>query len=197
MGDYSWIFTTATRYNIELETGWNLISLPVTPTTWASTTETLAGISTNVERVWSYDAANGTWSVYNADGTPSDLNTMIAGYGYWVKMTGRDTLTGVGTLYEQFIPSGDTSSPSVPPQIPLAVGWNLIGYYQLPNETTATIGNALSTLNGAWSGNTNHLFTFTKGSSPVIKPVSVMTPGEGYWIFMTSDREYTFGSTAE
>jgi parallel beta-helix repeat protein len=196
MNDYSWIFTTATRYSIDLKAGWNLISLPVTPTTWASTTSTLADIDGNVERVWSYDAVDGTWSIYNANGAPSDLDTMTAGRGYWVKMTGDDTLTGVGTLYEQFIPSGETSAPSVPPQIPLAVGWNLIGYYQLPNETTATVSNALSTLNGAWSTNTNHLFTFTKGSSPIMTPVSLMNPGDGYWIFMTSDREYTFGSAA-
>jgi hypothetical protein len=197
MEDYEWSFTTATRYEISLEAGWNLISLPVTPTTWTSTTEVLASVSGSVERVWSYDAVAGTWSVYNADGAPGNLDTMIAGHGYWIKTTNSDTLTGVGTLYEQFIPSGETDAPSTPPQIPLAKGWNLIGYYQLPGETTATISNALSTLNGAWTGSSQHLMTFTKGSSPSIKSVSVMNPGEGYWIFMTDDRPYTFGSSAE
>jgi parallel beta-helix repeat protein len=197
MSNYEWSFTTATRYEISLETGWNLISLPVTPTTWASTTEVLASASGSIERVWSYDAVAETWSVYNANGAPGDLNTMIAGRGYWIKTTNSGNLTGVGTLYEQFIPSGETYTPSIPPQIPLATGWNMIGYYQLPGETTATLSNALSTLNGAWTGSDNHLMTFTKGSSPTIKSVSMMNPGEGYWIFMTDDRPYTFGSDAK
>jgi hypothetical protein len=122
---------------------------------------------------------------------------MIAGRGYWIKTTNSGNLTGVGTLYEQFIPSGETYTPSIPPQIPLAAGWNMIGYYQLPGETTATLSNALSTLNGAWTGSDNHLMTFTKGSSPTVKKVSIMNPGEGYWIFMTDDRPYTFGRDAE
>jgi len=186
---------TAASYAIELETGWNLISLPVTPTTWASTTEVLASVAGNVERVWSYDAVSGEWSVYNADGAPSDLDIMTAGHGYWVKMTNADILEGVGTLYEQLVPSGDTP-PSQLPEIPLAEGWNLIGYYQLPGETTALIGDALSKLDGAWSGSGSDLITFSKGTLEVITPVTEMTPGEGYWIFMTDSRKYSFGSAS-
>ena len=40
----------------------------------------------------------------NADGAPGDLTIMVAGRGYWIKMAGDDTLTGVGTLYEQLVP---------------------------------------------------------------------------------------------
>lgn len=189
----TWSFTTAASYSIELKTGWNLISLPVTPTTWASTTDVLASVNGNVERVWTYNAVNETWSVYNASGAPGDLNIMTAGHGYWVKMTGDDTLTGVGTLYEQLVPSGDTP-PSQLPEVPLAEGWNLIGYYQLPGQTDRPIANALSKLTGAWSGSGSDLITFVKATLQAITPVSTMEPGKGYWIFMTSDRKYSFGN---
>ncbi|MFH1230531.1 MAG: Ig-like domain-containing protein, partial [Planctomycetota bacterium] len=191
----SWTFTTAASYAIELKTGWNLVSLPVTPTTWSSTTAVLASINGNVERVWSYNAVNGTWSIYNANGAPSNLNIMTAGHGYWVKMTGDDTLEGAGTLYEQLIPSGDVP-PSQLPEIPLAEGWNLIGYYQLPGKVNSPIENALSKLNGYWSGDGSDLITFTKGTLQAITPIYEMQPGAGYWIFMSSARKYSFGNGA-
>ncbi len=196
MGDYGWSFTTAASYSIELKTGWNLISLPVTPTTWANTEEVLESINGNIERVWSYDAVGGEWYIYNADGSPSNLDIMTAGHGYWVKMTGDDTLEGVGTLYEQLIPSGDTP-PSQLPEIPLAQGWNLIGYYQLPGETTSFIANALSKLDGAWSGIGSNLIAFNNGTLEIKTPITVMSPGEGYWIFMTDSRKYSFGSATD
>ncbi|GAI48058.1 unnamed protein product, partial [marine sediment metagenome] len=100
---------------------------------------------------------------------------------------------GVGTLYEQLIPSGDTP-PSQLPEIPLAEGWNLIGYYQLPGQTTAPIANALSKLDNAWSESGNDLITFKKGTLETITPITTMKPGEGYWIFMTDSRKYSFGN---
>ena len=193
MDDFSWSFTTAASYSIELKTGWNLISLPVTPTTWASTTEVLASVSGNVERVWSYNAVDEKWLVYNVDGAaPSDLNTMTAGYGYWLKMAEDGILTGVGTLYEQLVPSGDVPSFHLP-EILLAEGWNLIGYYQLPGKVNAPIANALSELYGYWSGNGSKLITFTKGTLQPLTPINEMQPGIGYWIFMNSAKKYTFG----
>ena len=193
MDDYEWAFTTAASYSIDLKTGWNLISLPVTPTTWANTADVLASVNGNVERVWSYDAVSGGWSVYNANETStSDLNIMTAGYGYWVKMAGDDTLTGVGTLYEQLIPSGDTPSFQLP-EVSLAEGWNLIGYYQLPGEVNAPIEYALSKLDGYWSGYGSDLITFTKGTVQAITPITTMNPGEGYWIFMSGAKKYSFG----
>ncbi len=190
-GDYSWSFTTAASYAIQLKTGWNLISLPVTPTTWNNTAEVLASISGNVVRVWSYE--EGVWSVYNANGAPSDLNIMTAGYGYWVKMTVDDTLTGVGTLYEQLVPSGDVP-PSRLPEVPLVEGWNLIGYYQLPGKVISPIENALSKLDGYWSGSASDLIAFTKGTLQAITPIHEMEPGVGYWIFMNSAKKYSFGN---
>jgi len=197
MADYNpanvWKFTTATRYSIDLTQGWNLISLPVTPTTWRSIADVLSGLN-NIVRVWTYDAVSGKWLAYTP-GSPetSNLASMEAGRGYWVQTNAAGTLTGSGTLYEQLIPSGDVPSGALP-QIQLAEGWNMIGYYQLPNTNEMLIGKALSKLMNAWSGDGNDLIAFTKGTLQIQTPIYTMSPGQGYWIYMGSAKKYSFGS---
>jgi len=204
MSDYKpsdpYKFTTATGYSVAMAKGWNLVSLPVTPTTWKSIPNTIAGINTKVDRIWTYDAVAGEWLVYNNTGAPSDGNftTLEAGHGYWVDMNDAGTLIGSGTLYEQLIPSGGTPSNKLP-QVQLAAGWNMIGYYQLPGVTNAPIVNALSKLSGAWdgpdlNGYSNNLITFTPGNLQPTTPISTMKPGEGYWVYMNSSKIYSFGT---
>jgi hypothetical protein len=194
--DDSWQFTTATGYTINLTSGWNLISLPVTPTTWRSISDTLDSVSGKVNRIWTYDAPNEKWLVYNSDpSVPSDANftSLEAGRGYWVEMNAGGSLVGSGTLYEQLVPSGGQPSGQLP-QVQLAEGWNMIGYYQLPGKTTAPIVNALSKLSGAWSGEGNDVITFTSNTLQPQTPILTMTPGEGYWIFMNNAKKYSFGN---
>ncbi len=192
----TWDFTTATSYEISLLSGWNLISLPVTPTNWTSISDVLTSANPNneVESVWTYNADQGKWYSYSATG--GDINaisTMEAGMGYWIKMNGTGTLTGSGTLYEQLVPTGDAPSGNLP-QVQLGAGWNMIGYYQLPDEITASIANALSKIDGAWSGSSADIITFEKGTLEVIPSVATMNPGTGYWIFMNKADIYSFGA---
>ncbi len=200
MPDYKpsdpWKFTTATGYSISLISGWNLISLPVTPATWRSIPNTLSTVSGKVNRIWMYDASNGKWLVYNTvSSTPSDANftSLEAGRGYWIEMNASGTLTGSGTLYEQLVPSGDTPSTQLP-QIQLAEGWNLIGYYQLPGYTDRPIANALSKLSGAWSGAGSDIIAFSPSTLQPLTPTLTMNPGIGYWLYMNSAKKYSFGN---
>ncbi|MBN1369443.1 MAG: hypothetical protein JW954_04325, partial [Dehalococcoidaceae bacterium] len=80
-------------YEIELVTGWNLVSIPKTP--GPSTTEdVLSGIIGNVQTVWAYDAATGLWRYYTTiPGAPQgELTDMTEGKAYWIEMTAADTL---------------------------------------------------------------------------------------------------------
>jgi hypothetical protein len=143
-----------------------------------------------------YDAPYGKWLVYNTDPlVPSDSNftSLEAGKGYWVEMNTAGTLVGSGTLYEQLIPSGGQPSGQLP-QVQLAEGWNLIGYYQLPGKTTAPIANALSKLSGAWSGEGSDIITFTPNTLQPLTPILIMDPGKGYWIYMDKAKLYSFGN---
>ncbi len=80
-------------YNIGLVIGWNLISIPETPSP-SAIENVLSGILTNVQTVWTYDAATTTWDYYTRiPGAPQgDLTDMTEGRAYWIEMTAADTL---------------------------------------------------------------------------------------------------------
>lgn len=69
----------------------------------------LAGISSQLVRVWGYSA--GTWYMYDpTDAAGSDLASLTSGAGYWVNVNAAITLVYTGYSY------------------PLSAGWNLIGW---------------------------------------------------------------------
>ncbi|AKG53544.1 hypothetical protein DGWBC_0881 [Dehalogenimonas sp. WBC-2] len=80
-------------FSIGLVTGWNLISIPKTPSN-ASTGSILNGILENVRTVWAYDAATLSWSYFTTiPGAPQGgLTEMVEGKAYWIQMTAPDTL---------------------------------------------------------------------------------------------------------
>ncbi|MDP1689683.1 MAG: Ig-like domain-containing protein, partial [bacterium] len=177
----SWSFTTSGSYSIPLSSGWNLVSFPVVPTnTAASSVLGSLNDSTKIDSIWKYDPDNRAWGVYHPGDTnnTSDFSTLTAGEGYWVSyLSGTPgSIAGNGNLFQE--------GNSTPPQKSLAAGWNLIGYYQLENTTTAKADNALSTVSGQWTqlrtyNNTTKQFQSVIGTNP-------MGPGAGYWIFMKS-----------
>ena len=81
-------------YNIDLVVGWNLISIPETPSS-SATEDLLSDIIANVQTVWAYDAATGLWSYFTTiPGAPQgDLTEMTECKAYWVEMTASNTLT--------------------------------------------------------------------------------------------------------
>ena len=84
-------FATLTSYGMPLGAGWNLVSLPLAPTS-ASIEDILDGIIDNVDSVWAYDNSARGWSFYTP-GEPSDLTDMTCDRGYWIKVDGPCILT--------------------------------------------------------------------------------------------------------
>ena len=168
-------FGTSTQsYILSLLSGWNLISLPLQPTDTVITA-VLNGISTNYSIVWAYDATNG-WKKYQP-GKPSDLTTMEAGNGYWIKMTAEKNLTIAGTLASQ-------------PAIQLKTGWNLVGW----NKTTPTsVATALINISGGtsivWAYDALAGWKKYQPSKP--SDLSDFTSGLGFWIKVTGDVEWS------
>jgi len=178
-------FTTATNYSINLNanaSGWNLISLPVVPSNTAISA-VLGSAVDNIAAVWTYDptnpnAVNG-WLVYvpGNSGT-NNLDIMTAGFGYWVSVTDNANLAGSGTLL--------IAGPTSPPSRSLQNGWNLIGYYQLPNENSSTPVNAFASLGGSYTG----LWGFDNATG-FFKSVTEILPGDAFWISLPSAKPYT------
>lgn len=154
---------------INLEAGWNLVSLMLIPTS-SNITDVLAGI--DVDSVWAYDASiedpDKRWSSY-APGAPGDLETMVDGKGYWIEMNELAVLTVVG----QELPD----PPAALPAYSVVEGWNLIGF---KSTTPRTAHSYLLAIDGKYTlvrGYSGSYFTVGTGEN--------LDPGSGYWISIT------------
>jgi len=157
------------EWDISLDEGWNLVSLPLIPDDSAIEV-VLVDILEDVESVWSYNEVTGLWLSY-APGTPSDLTDMVDGDGYWVRTSTTATLTVHGVEMPD--------PPSLPPDYDLVAGWNLIGYKALEEMTaTAYLGAALAE-------DSIRIYGFDDGSYFGLPLDSNMEPGLGYWIAMS------------
>ena len=166
--EVDFVLGDVTEWEISLEEGWNLVSLPLIPDD-SSIEVVLADILVNVTSVWSYDEATEGWSSY-APGSPSDLSDMVDGDGYWVMMSSAATLT----VYGDEMPE----PPAMPPTYDLFAGWNLIGYKGLEAM------NASVYLGDAVADDCIRIYGFDDGSYFGVSMDEPLEPGLGYWIAM-------------
>jgi len=168
--------TGATGEVINLEAGWNLISLPLIPgdsdiTVVISDTTLASEDVSSVGIVRGYDLATGEFPAY-IPGTGGELTTMEDGIGYWVFMVEADTLTVTGTQWP--------APPEVPPTYDVVVGWNLIGFKSIENDSFANyLANIVDTYPVLWSYNA------TAGAYENVKGLGGgMVVGHGFWIWI-------------
>jgi uncharacterized repeat protein (TIGR01451 family) len=161
-----------TDWTISLDSGWNLISLPLIPTYGGNITTFLSSISANVDTVWSYDASIADplerWTSW-APGWGGDLTKMKDGLGYWIKMDDADDLYFVG------VEIVTEPSPLPPPAYSVAVGWNLIGF---KSTSSMTAGDYLNAIAGNWT----RIYGFADGKYSVVQSGDLMQSGFGYWL---------------
>ena len=165
--------TGLSGFLLELQAGWNLISLPVVPTQTA-TAKLLAPLIQLHElvTVWGFTPPN-TWSYFKPPNLGT-LTSMVDGKGYWVFVTDAINITIVGYVI---------TPGSAPPTYPLATGWNLVGFKPQPigNETVATYLTSINMkYTVAWVYN-NLNATWIKAT-----PGLQLAPGQGMWIYMTA-----------
>ena len=103
-------------YEIDIRPGWNLISLPGTPTD-----SSIGGVmEATLDAAIVLGYQNGAWvsAIRNEGEWQGTLTDMVGGYGYWVQTT-------VFEAIEAEIPSADPTD--VLPSVPVIAGWNLLG----------------------------------------------------------------------
>jgi len=157
--------------DIDLDEGWNLISLPLVPLD-SAISAVLAGIMDDVISVWYWNAAAARWYSF-APGAASDLTSMTDGKAYWINMEAARTLNLAGSE----MPEGT----QLPPAYDVVVGWNMVGFKSTATNVTATdylAGTEYVRIygfkNGAW---------FLISGPPFDNPK--MEPGLGYWVAFT------------
>ena len=117
--------------------GWNLVSIPETPTDTAPAA-VLASIAGSYDLVYAYRACDGTdpWKLYDPNApVAGDLAAIDNTVGLWIHMTAADTLTVSG-----IVPASTA--------IQLCPGWNLIGY---PWAQPVPVAGALNSIAGKYT----------------------------------------------
>jgi len=171
----------ASVYNIFLNQGWNLISIPLIPAD-TSIDAVLATIAGQWDYIRVYDPLSPEPWLSNASFKPDQLNdfdTLDETQGFWIDITTASaTLTVTGT-------------EPVTSNIPLYAGWNLVGY---PSFVEMSISAAL-----AGTGYDRPVEGFDISEPYDIKQLSdfdFMRPGEAYWIHVPVDTVWMVENSA-
>jgi len=167
---------TVYAYGIDLNTGWNFISIPLVPEDTNINAVLSEEISENAEVIWSYQEgeweyneplSSGKWST-----SSSKIKEIIPGYGYYLKMKNESVIHHNGEkMYGNSDNNADWAVPK-PPVVTLTPGWNSIGHYGILNILKPL---ALTTLDG------NYATLIDKDGNPI----TTLEPTEGYWLFLT------------
>jgi len=145
-----------TSVTIALNSGWNMISLPLRPTGGSVSVATLFS-GKPVDAIWGYSG-----------GAPVIPTVMVDGQGYWVHMTAAGNITVNGTV--------NPAPPAMPPTYSVAEGWNLIGFKSTCARTASSyLGNV------PWV----RIWSFVDGKWAAVQSGDKMQPGLGYWLAAT------------
>ncbi|MXX98304.1 MAG: hypothetical protein F4Y58_00125 [Gammaproteobacteria bacterium] len=105
-------------YEVELQPGWNLVSLPGDP--FNTAVSEVVGSDLKADRVLGYQRGEWLTAVKNDEGRwQGTLTEIRGGYGYWVQTTAIETIS---TVIPPIAP-GQSDLPTVP----VISGWNLLG----------------------------------------------------------------------
>ena len=167
--------------HIELEAGWNLVSMPYTVLSEDSAPDIMCSdILGSMRAIYEYDACAERFYSYNPDpAVPDFLPAITDGTGYWLFMDGPDVLT----VYNR------DSDGGVPPAYTNAcTGYNLIGP-RIGNQCdTLTVadwlgGKPASAVLG-WNSQTHSFYTLASSS--------YIQPGQGYFVFFDGIAERSY-----
>ena len=167
---------TDTEFEIELQSGWNLVSIPVQSES-REISHLLTPIAANVESVFAYDGcstAENKWTSYKPSNPPfaNTLAEIDVTMGLWINMSAADTLPVSGTVPQQST-------------ISLCEEWNLVGY---PSSQTRSIPNALNSITGAYDlvygydAASDSWAQYHPSGPPFANTLNDMEAGAGYWI---------------
>lgn len=114
--------------NISMKTGWNLLTIPLQSSWYASDIAVNVSGCLSVSR---WDSVNQTYKTFIVGGPSSFDFPIESGYGYFVDMTQSDNLSMCG-------PAITNAS------ISLEIGWNLLGWYHEQNTTASNIAENIT-----------------------------------------------------
>jgi enterochelin esterase-like enzyme len=173
--------STTRRFDLELEEGWNLISLPLSPKD--RKIATLLGASFNsLQVVYSYNTSSEKYLSFTPN-ERSDFTTFEMGNGYWVYMDKAARVTI----------EGDEINPAVA----IKRGWNLVG---VNSPGGFPVDAALKSIEGKFS--IVYSYTSSNGGYKSYIPgdeaeFDELLPGAGYWLYATENTSWKLPITED
>lgn len=197
---WSWI--------IDLEEGWNFVSIPLVPETSNSIENVflnqLGPSGQNILPdsgeyvVWSYQynpcaecGENSRWLKSKRTGE-GDLDTVMPGYGYWIKASDSGKIRGMGTQINQ-----NPLFPGLPPSVVVAAnGWSTIGRFGIIGTDSWDFGDGrvhgllpyLDALESVRKWN-NELHLRDVDSLGHLVTVTEMYNNQGYWLYVENEED--------
>jgi PKD repeat protein len=193
---YTWI--------IHLEDGWNLISIPYIPEESNSIEDVILNqladfLPSEKYVAWSYQYQDGQskWlksqSHSDENNTAGDLETIMPGYGYWIRIEGSGEegvdLRGFGTQLAQ-----DGEFPGLPPEVEVPTNsWTLIGRYGIIGQNSCPFLKA-GTLEKAVALDSlnkldNDLNLYQIDELGHLDITNILLNNEGYWLWIEDNFE--------
>ena len=192
------------KYEIELTSGWNLISVPLNLTTWELGNESLVGDPLNVTpknsltSIYRYNTTSGLfekcdhfddWGWWPATGSES-FTKLEPGRGYWVMAKNDCNLTFTGTAPSDL-------------NVTVKKGWNLIGWYSMEEALLGEESVVGDPLNVTPRNSLTSIYRYNSSSGLFEKcdhfddwgwwpatgseSFTKLEPGRGYWVMAKND----------
>jgi len=176
--------TNTRAYTLDLAAGWNLVALPGAPYS-SRASDIFSAISSQIDRVYAYDAAQQAWLTYDPN-VPyaQQLAEIQPGQGLWVSAL-------VSATWRT------NCVPQTVINIPLAAGWNLIGY---PLDESLNIAAAVEPLGTrlvsiySYEASASQPWLLYTPGSPQANSLTQLTPGKGYWVQVTEPITWTLAT---
>jgi len=167
---YPMIQTPPNSYLLNLNEGWNLVSLPLNDTSlWAGNIST-----SGVDKVAYYNGSTQLFSTFLIGLSHADKNfPLVPDTGYFVNCTsGNMSLTFYGTMVDS------------PRTLTLYPGWNMVGWSSSSNMTAMGFGNLSGNISkiAEYNSQTELYTTYLVGLSHADRDFN-MTRGNGYFVY--------------
>ncbi|MBU0629049.1 MAG: hypothetical protein KKC75_07715 [Nanoarchaeota archaeon] len=157
------------RYNVTLDEGWNLISMPLPLN--ESIENVFAPVKDKIAGIFSYEDER--WKKYKPFDSTNSLEEIKSINGYWIKANEPILLSVLITPEENIVYDLDAR-------------WNLIGYI---SKEENDIGLALSGIgySKVMGYSNNSWQSYDKNKPDVLNKLKILKPGYGYWINMNDN----------
>ena len=171
------------NFTIDFVTGYNMISMPLNDTSVTNASTLIDKIGANCTEIFKWNTTTQGWESYNPGMPPAAAFNIVGGEGYFVSMSGPETVVFRGKGWES------------PFAMSLVTGYNMIG---IPvNDTSVTNASLLIAKIGA---NCTEIFKWNKTSqgwesyNPSMPPAAAFDIGcgEGYFVSMAGPADVAF-----